>query len=193
MRSILLSLAVFTASAAVSRGAVIVSGNVSTNGAPCTLTITDDITLQLNTPNFKFGSTDVELVFQNWSSATSTATTSITLGQSITVSVDGFPTQFTAYLVEGWVFADNDISSHDAYLGITLPLYPAGTTITYNAGTYAFTGSSSYSPNVVQSFTGNMFLTDGYAYRISDIVPEPSTALLGLLGVTALFGRRRAA
>jgi len=192
MRHLLLSLALLAGSTAASHATVIVAGNVTTPGAPCTLTLTQDMTYQLTAPNFKLGYTDISLVMQGWAATASTATTSLLLNQPLNVSVDGFAGQYQGYLTEGWIYAYGDISTRDAYLDIVLPLYPAGTTITFNAGTYTFAGSSSYSPNLAGIFDGTSFLSDSHATRISNVIPEPATGMLGLLGAVGLFRRRRA-
>ena len=71
--------------------------------------------------------------------------------------------------------------------------------MTLLAGTYTLGAVSGFNPQATQTFTGNMFLSNGNSARISNIVaagpvPELSTWALPGLGGTGLLGltlRRR--
>jgi hypothetical protein len=71
---------------------------------------------------------------------------------------------------------------------------PAGTVITVPAGVWSFGGNPDFNPQSFQTFTGNAFLTDTMGNRVSDnvsLVPEMSSALLGVAGLLVLLKRRR--
>jgi hypothetical protein len=96
-------------------------------------------------------------------------------------------------------FADNlnagggAVSPNDGY--VFLPIGFAvdfGDTVTLLAGVYALSPAAGFNPQASQTFTGNVFLADANAARLSSnvAVPEPSITGLLLSGV-ALTALRR--
>jgi hypothetical protein len=104
--------------------------------------------------------------------------------------------------VTGLSFVDNfvtnfvNITPGDGSIGFGNVSVSLGDTFTIVSATYTNTAGvvPNFNPLANQTFTGNVFLADINGIRRSGnvaLVPEPSSALLGLCGLTLLALRRR--
>lgn len=195
-----LAAATFLAATVASQGSVVLSGDF-VNGTEIiggtstpTLTITDDIVL-----NIPYNRVLKLLVFRNWVAASDLERTAAfdSPAQGLAMNnngVDASPTINALY--DNHAGSKNSIEATDGYILLDLGIsVDAGTAVTIKAGSYTFyTEDSSFNPDLNgRVFTGEVFLADSSGWAISDFVtvPEPSVALLGLLGVGFFLRRRR--
>jgi hypothetical protein len=196
--SLLASLALCTMSATSAGASVIITlPTVSTAGS---LVFTDDINFTISNAGGA-----VWLVFDEsvtndgtQNSIPSASITSAFLSYSINagatsgVPISGIYDNLTNFF--------GDATPNDGFVYFGAPVSVAVNDVfTVKAGTYtlaAGSASANFNPQANQTFTGNAYLADFYAVRLSantsvGAVPEPSTALLGSLAGLALLLRRR--
>ena len=117
--------------------------------------------------------------------------------ESSAVSLNGADSTFTDLQ-----FVDNfasptagDISANDGYLATySDPVsVTVGDTFVFKAGSWSMAGDADLNPQIVGTFSGQVFLADENGVRISNIVtvPEPASTLLLAFGACALTTRRR--
>jgi MYXO-CTERM domain-containing protein len=184
-------LSIVLVSTALTQAAIIFTAPTATVGG--SLVITSAITLTATATNSaRF------LILDNWVTsdggftligALSPLTLSYSINSGSTQTVGSLQLADNRGLTVGnvtpgdgiFVFASVPVTS-----GQTFTILPANFTTAPGA-------VAGFNPLANQTFTGNVFLADASGVRISDIVavPEPSSALLGLSGLTALALRRR--
>ncbi|GAA5121822.1 hypothetical protein JIN84_01240 [Luteolibacter yonseiensis] len=180
----------FAALASPLSAAIIVTGNVSTPNAPCTFEITSDInvTITANAVN-----QIVAVMFDNWVTTDGTRTDR-PLSPGFSYQLNGIAGSQTATLGDNIDNTFGIITPGDGFIFLQLPT-PAviGDILTLKAGVYNFTGDAAFNPQTVGTFNGNLVVIDNLANPIAapTAVPEPSGALLGLVGAALLFRRRR--
>jgi hypothetical protein len=140
------------------------------------------------------------LVLDNWV-ATDGGLTQISsfLPTGLSYKRNGGATQITASLalIDNFNFISGvSVTPGDGALDFGNIPAISGDTITILSGTYTKTAGvvANFNPLTNQTFTGNVFLAESNnATRVSNIVviPEASSALLGLSGLATLALRRR--
>ena len=180
--SALLGAHLTTATAAI----VVVAPTASTPGS---FEITEDITFTITAS----GAVSF-FAFDNWVT-TPDPQTSVSFSPTLSLSLNG------GAFTEGGAFYDNvgfpigNLTANDGFIYINSPLsVVAGDTVTLKAGSYSLPLNSGFNPLVTQTFTGDMFLTNGSGVRLSEntpaAIPEPSSAAL-LFGVVSAFAMAR--
>ncbi|MCC5805913.1 MAG: PEP-CTERM sorting domain-containing protein [Opitutales bacterium] len=137
------------------------------------------------------------IVFQDWVTSDDMQR-SAQLDPQLAISINGGPdTSLSAVLYDNYATNTSDIGPNDGFIYIfpySVGSVSSGGTVTLLAGNYTIAATSGFNPGVTQSFSGNMFITDTYGVRISDIVaiPEPSAyaAVFGATGLALLLRRR---
>ena len=183
--SILLGAQITAANAAI----IVVAPTASTPGS---FVITDDITFSITTS----GAASF-FVFDDWV-ATPDSQTSAPFSPALSLSLNGGST-----FAENGAFYDNvgfpigSLTPNDGFIQIYSPVsVVGGDTITLKAGSYGLSLAGSFNPLVSQTFTGNMFITNGSGVRLSAdttaAIPEPSSAalLFGLASACVMASRR---
>ncbi len=190
----LLATAVLLTAAPLGSAAIVLSGDFINGTTTPTLTITEDIIFTIASDGNAF-----ILVFDEWTVSDSTPNDpSDDPAQNLTYNRNGSGLSTPiGNLVDNLASTVEDITPNDGYLTFTPNGIPvtAGDSLTISARSYTFESDPGFNPLLTgTTFTGDVFLTDGGANRISDIVavPEPSAALLCcLLGMAPLLRRRR--
>lgn len=193
MKNKIIALSLFLAGQiAASHAAVIVVA--PTASTPGSFEITDDITFTITTPG-----TAQLFVFDNWV-ATPDPQTNSQVSPSLSFSFNGGDA-FTSNVIlydnvgfpVGALTANDGIISNNSFANFSFSVSP-GDTLTLKAGAYSLPINSDFNPLTTQIFTGDMFIADGNATRLSDnvttAIPEPSSAAL-LFGVVSAFALAR--
>lgn len=179
--------------APISKAAIIISGNVSTPGAPCTLQITTDIVF-----NVLIAGASPGFLLDGLASSADSSLTFATLNSPLSLTLNGVPAAVPMGFGDNTTAETGSFTSNDGLISfpgsVTLA---AGDVLVLKAGTYNFAGVAQFNPLAAGTFTGDMWLYNNAFVRISDIasagpVPEPSTALLGFIGALSLLRRKRA-
>jgi hypothetical protein len=187
-------LAIVSATAIAQRGdaSIILSGDIATTGG--TLTLTEDISFNIEAGNAVRG-----LAFENWvTTYDGTRNTEPLTPSSFRYTID-FGSEQTAMVNS---LRDNyptgEISNTDGYILLTnsFPV-SAGQTLTIVAQSWTMGASTTFNPQAIGTFTGDVFLfnNDAERFATTTAVPEPSTwaafSGLGALGFVMLRRRRR--
>lgn len=173
-------------------GITVVAPTASTAGS---FDINQDITFTINTG--VAGGGQYFFVLDEWVTNDGTAT-SPTFSPGLSISINGG----IAQSYSGNQFTDNigvvtgAFTPNDGYFNVTAaPALAVNNTVTLKVGSYTIPAIAGFNPQGTKTFTGNMFMTDGSAARISNIVavPEPATwaTLLGGIGLLGLAAVRR--
>lgn len=184
------TLAILAAMASPLPAAIIVSGNIRTQGAPCTFEITTDIHVNI-TQNA--AGTFVLFVFDDWVTSDG-ARTDLPLNPQLAFSLNGSNFSYPASLGDNLSVSLKSISSGDGFAYIVTPrTLVVGDVLTLKAGSYTFSGDTEFNRTTAKTFTGKLFVADNDGTMLSQLtsVPEPSAALLGLLGAGLMLRRRR--
>jgi hypothetical protein len=179
----LLSLSCASSQAAVS----IVAPTASTNGS---VQFPADISFLIISPGFS----GIYLILDEYVVSDGTNTFSNPVVNDIMVSINGGSAS-----AAGAIFFDNAADpmdpplENDGYFYFTgsFPVIP-GDILTIKAGTITYGAVGNFNPQATQTFTGNMFLLNGFTGAVMGVpVPELGTATLSLLAAAALLRRRR--
>lgn len=181
--SVLFMLTVFCSGA---QAVLITVGGDQTAGTG-TLTINQDITFNITSNRFGtlvfvfddvVGSADAQLDTANFS------------GLSFSVNGGG-ATNTIVYWTDNYTANHDDLTERDGYIYSTNPNWDLqiGDTVTLHAGTGTM-GETESAFNPWSSGDYDMFLSVS-GNRISDVVPEPATALSLVLGSLVIGGYRR--
>lgn len=188
------ALATVLAAAPLGRAAIVLSGNLNTGTPTPTLTITADIVFTIT----KGSSIGQFLVFDEWTAADTSPTNVFDSPNLQALSVVNNGTGGTvniSVLTDNRRSAFGNISANDGHLILSLFATTVGTSFVVKEGTFTFSSNAAFNPLLQnRNFTGDAYLADNQGSRLSDnvsLVPEPSAALLGALGVLALLRRRR--
>jgi hypothetical protein len=182
--SLLLAAQIPAANAAI----IVVAPTGSSTGS---FQITDDITFTI-TAN---GSLQY-FVFDEWVAMDAGQTTQ-SLSPFLSFTINGSPFTEGSQLMDNIGFNLGETTPNDGLLIINSPFSVlTGDTVTLQAGTYSIGSAVGFNPLATQTFTGDIFLTNGSGVRLSDnataAIPEPSSAalILGVMSVFALARRR---
>ena len=159
---------------------VVVAPTASTNGS---VTFTQDITFTITTA----GNAGA-FILDDW--VTNDGTNSASVFSGLAISQNGG----ASFMLHGSL-RDNlganvaSLTVDDGYFNVTNSFGVAvNDTITVLAGTYTLGAADGFNPQATQTFTGNMFITDTGANRISEVVLVPEPTTLGLLIVGGMLG-----
>jgi len=190
---LLSTLAFLTLGLRPARAAIVVIAPTPTTAG--SLVITQDIVIPVTVS----GPAQL-LVFDNWVPTSDGGAHTSALGASVQYTINGGSSQTAtnATLTDNAVTPLFDVTASDGYF--TFPTFFAvtiGNVVTFTAGTYPLAATSFFNPQATQTFTGNVFLANNFAARLSNniAVPEPNTAALcglGLLLGGAVRRHRRA-
>lgn len=166
-------------------------------------TSTTDGSLQITAPidfNITATSTAFLIDLSSWVTSDGSQTLDI-LSPDVAFALNGAVSSQETYLVDNLANTVGDIKPNDGYLIFPFQGFDvtAGDTLTLLAGTYVLGAVDGFNPQTTQTFTGDLFVTNGNGVQISDIasagvVPEPSTwAVLGfgVAGASFVALRRR--
>ncbi len=171
------------------------SGNFNTGTSTVntpTLTITQDIVLNITvSQNARY------LAFDEWvvspdANQTSVAATPTSQSLSVVNNATVASRPIIGLFDNGSNFGG--VTNNDGLLQFSDTTVANGTSFTIKAGSYTFASSVNFNPALNgTTFTGNVFLVAPAGTRLSDFttVPEPSAALLSLLGAGFLLLRRK--
>lgn len=176
--------------------AIIVSGpTTSTTGA---LVVTQDIVYRITT-NISAGA-PFALVLDEWTTAnTDIVTTYTNLSTPLMFMLNGSTVTSVTYssLADNVTSPNGNLTINDGFFFISaIPRMVTGDILTLKAGSFVLSKTNSsqgvFNPLATQTFTGNTFITNSNAFRISNIVavPEPGSAVLGLTSCVLLLARR---
>jgi hypothetical protein len=176
--------------------AIVVGG--PTTSSTGTLVITQDIVYTITT-NISAGA-PFALVLDEWTTSnTDIVTTYTDLQTPLVFSLNGnIVTSVTSTgLGDNVTSPNNDFTIHDGFFIIyTVPRMVIGDKLTLKAGSFTLSKTNSsqgvFNPQATQTFTGNTFITNSGAGRISNVVavPEPGNVFLGLTTCVLLVARR---
>jgi len=117
------------------------------------------------------------------------------ISPDLAFSINGGPT-----ITRESLFYDNfngvtgTITANDGlFLWTSFISLDAGDTLTVKSGTYTLQAAGFFNPQVTQTFTGNVFLTDSNGFIMSNVVaiPEPSSTFLMGVGACLIAMLRR--
>jgi hypothetical protein len=181
-------------SAAIASAAIVVGGPTTTSTG--TLVITQDIVYTLTSGGFP-----AALVLDEWTASNGESITTYTdLLTPLKFTLNGSPvtTISSTGLGDNVTSPNNDFTIHDGFFIINgIPRVVAGDQLTLKAGSYVLSKTNPaqgvFNPLATQTFTGNTFLTNSAAGRISSngqVIPETSSALLLVASCGFLLFRR---
>ncbi len=168
---------------------VVVAPTASITGS---LTITEDITLTI-----AVAGNAANLVLDEWLTSDGLLTRrSVSPAFMYSVNSGAIMNGVNSELIDNSAggFA-NAITIHDGVLvfhgglGVAVII---GNLFTLKSGVFSLPPVAGFNPQATQTFTGNVFLTTTNGVRLSGnvLIPEPSSALLGLCGIGFLLPRR---
>ena len=185
--------AIAMATTSMGRAAIVISGNFNTGSPAPKLTITQDISFNITTTG------DLTVIgLDEWTTNDTTQTSvTVLVGQEISYVNNGTPgTIKLARLFDNYTNSQGILSENDGILFFDQIQVTAGTTFVLKAGSFEFGSSSNFNTLLSDgfTFTGNTALATSSIGRLSEngvSVPEPSAALLSLLGAGFLLRRKR--
>ena len=172
--------------------AVTTSGNFQTGTPTPTLSITEPFSLTISTT-----ATVRYLIFDNWVTTDNGQNGALaTANQFLFYTVNGGLVQQVgiSQVTDNINVTVNSVTPGDGLITFDSLLVFAGQVMTFSSQSFTFgSGTNAFNPAIPTNFTGNVFLNDinGVAASNSVAVPEPATALLGLLTLPCLFFLRR--
>lgn len=163
-----------------------------TGSTPGSFEITDDIVFTITTSgSFQY------FVLDEWVTSDGAGTTQ-SLAPFLSFSINGASFTEGSQLIDNIGFNLGETTPNDGILFINSPFsVTTGDTVTLKAGVYSISSTVGFNPLMTQTFTGDIFLTNGSGVRLSDnataAIPEPSSAALifGVASVCVLTLRRR--
>lgn len=182
---------------AASQGAIIFQGDWLYGTITPTLVITEAITFQIN----RSGAIAV-IVFDNALSNDDETQTEVFTqeGAPLSIAIDEINQTIGLYNIHVSLGESlGDMDPQDTFLNLLarIPVKDEES-FTINPNTIIFTPNPHWNPELQNgyTFTGNVFLADMDFNRLSkfpppDAIPEPSAALLGLLGAGFFLRRKR--
>lgn len=176
-----------------SHAAITTSGNFVSGSPTPTLSITQTFSLTVTTTtSLRY------LIFDNWvtsDGAQSSALSTNPPTQFLFYTVNGGSEQQVAVssLIDNFAGNANSLTTGDGLLTFNPLSVTSGQVLTFKAQSFTFTSAAGFNPNIPANFVGNVFATDlnGNSGTTSVAVPEPASALLGLVALPALLILRR--
>ncbi len=164
-----------------SRASVIVVAPTQT--APGSIQFTEDITFTITSSGFA-----ETFVFDNWVTSDGSLTAS-QLTPDVFFSLNGgAPFQLATTLYDNLATNYGEMTPGDGYLFHTGIAVQPSDILAIKQGSYTLK-EAGFNPEVTQTFTGNMFITNSAGEIISSqtVVPEPGTLALCSFGLTVMI------
>ncbi len=172
------------------RGAVIVSGDVA-GGSAFSVEFTQSVTFTITS-----GSSVAGIAFDEWVTSDGHRTGTNLIPSGVAYTLNGGSVQYTSntLLWDNQATPSGDLSANDGWVNVLGIAVNPGDTLIIQAQTINTSHSGAlFNSEIAGAFSGDMYLIDvsGNALTALTPVPEPSTALLGLLAGGLLLRRRR--
>jgi hypothetical protein len=191
--SLLIALFALAAGALPCSGAITMTGGQGAGGAPTLMGVSNDIVLTISDGVAPFQGA-LYLILDDWVSPVNPDPGWGRFSQGVNTHINGEAAYSGTPVLYTWGANQASASIHDGILAFSVPhVWQQRDTFTIKAGLYNLQTSGTFEPRSGTVFTGNVFLANNSFERVSSVqaMPEAGTAVLGALGLSCLFLRRR--